>query len=89
MVSPRSSTSRAGRMLDRAAHFDDAFPLHENLAGPQHATGLDVEETGCVQHDGVRGLRLAGGIPLKREQQQTEKTQDESSGSHTPAMVPP
>jgi hypothetical protein len=48
-------------MLHRSAGFDYALALHQNFAGPQDATVLDIEQAGRVQHDGVnrRGRILA------------------------------
>jgi len=57
------------RMLHRGSRFDNALALHQNFAGLQDASGLDVEQPRGAQHDGLRWRILGFGGGQEGEQQ--------------------
>jgi hypothetical protein len=52
----------AGRALNRNSYRDNAIALHQNFAGLEQTSVLDIQQTGGVKNDGARRrLRLGSG----------------------------
>ena len=58
----------ASWMLHRRTGLDDALTLHQDFAGLENPSALDVEQACGAEHDEVcAGLRLGnGGVHVKR-----------------------
>jgi hypothetical protein len=70
-----------GAALDRGAYRDDAVPFDTHFARRLQAAGLDVEQVGGMQDDGMGGMRVAGlrhGRGRVSGEQQNERASQET-----------